>query len=152
MPATPPPSAPQCRSRGTCTIFKSAVPQIQGDTPVVMALQREVSQQGSFGSATVGCASTPSKNGGCERHSELARSPGRERWGGGDAAFWGESSKQTQIQRTGRCRGVEGSSAEAVAGLPVRPSGREVQWPSKRWTVCLLHPTCGLPRPSRRAT
>lgn len=34
--------------------------------------------------------------------------------------LWGDRSKQTQTGRTGLCGGDEGSSAEAVAGLPVR--------------------------------
>lgn len=40
--------------------------------------------------------------------------------GCGVAALWGDSSKQTQTERTGRCGEDEGSSAEAVAGLSIR--------------------------------
>ncbi|XP_036918767.1 regulator of G-protein signaling 7-binding protein isoform X1 [Sturnira hondurensis] len=40
--------------------------------------------------------------------------------GGGGAALWGDSRKQTQIERARRCGGNEGSISEAVAGLPIR--------------------------------
>lgn len=103
----------------TCTILKSAVPQIQGDTRVIMTPQRSVTAR-VLGSAAIDRASIPSENGGYERYGELACSPGREGKGRGGAALWGDSGKQTQTARTGRCGAHEGSRAEAVAGLPIR--------------------------------
>ena len=61
----------------TCTIFKSAVPQIRGDNRVVMAPPRSAAER-ILGSAAVGRASTPSENGRYERQGKLAGSPGRE--------------------------------------------------------------------------
>lgn len=59
----------------TCTIFKSAVLQIRGDAQVIMAPQRSATAR-VLGSAAISRASTGSENGGCERHGELACSPG----------------------------------------------------------------------------
>lgn len=41
---------------------------------------------------------------------------GMRAWVAEGAALWGDSTKQTQTERSGRCRGEEGSRAEAVDG------------------------------------
>lgn len=61
----------------TCTIFKSAVPQIRGDTWVVMDPPRSAAEI-ALGAAVVGHPSNPSEHGRYERLGELAGSPGRE--------------------------------------------------------------------------
>lgn len=102
-----------------------------------------------LGSAAVSHASTPLENGGCERHGEVACSPGREGMGRWGCCFVGRQQQinpnraHGALQRGRRFqrRGCGRSSRQAPEPESL------VQWSDSRWTVSLSQPIFGLSPP-----
>lgn len=104
-----------------------------------------------LGSAAVSHASTPLENCGCERHGEVACSPGREGMGRWGCCFVGRQQQinpnraHGALQRGRRFqrRGCGRSSHQAPEPESL------VQWSDSRWTVSLSQPIFGLSPPTQ---